>query len=198
MANVAKVPHGSPCPPPRKRRANDNGGNTAKRKSQKRSSAGGDDDKDKTTEGTNEAPGDGERKEHSAIDGGNTPKKTSAGGDDNEDKATGGANDGSPGDLESLTTHNSREAASSGTQGAESKNDVNGATTLPDGNAETNKQEAGKDAGHNEQVNPSYQTPVWNTTVSKNGFSNLEKHENLTLQLYATFLYRELGIRIFT
>ncbi len=63
--------------------------------------------------------------------------RSSAEGNDKEDKAV-GAN-GAPGDGERLTAHNGHEA--SGTpQGAGSKNDVDGATTPPDGNAETNEQ----------------------------------------------------------
>jgi hypothetical protein len=99
-----------------------------------------------------------------------------------------------------LTAPNGRKASS--TQGAGTKNNVNGATPSPDGDAEHNDQEA-KDADPNKQGaneksqetsrsnehsanesslsrDSSMQTPVWNTTVSKIVFSNLEKHENLT------------------
>ncbi len=63
--------------------------------------------------------------------------RSSAEGNNDEDKAAGGAN-GAPGDGERSTAHNGREA--SGTQGAEkSKNNVNSATTPPDGDAETNE-----------------------------------------------------------
>ncbi len=70
------------------------------------------------------------------------------------------------------------------------KNDVDGATMLPDGNAETNKQEAGKDTGHNEQVDPNYQTPVRNTTVSKNGFfqSRKTRKSNFTIIRHISLL----------
>ncbi len=121
-------------------------------------------------------------------------KRSSAEGNNNEDKAT-GAN-GAPGDNEHLTAPNGCEA--SGTQGAGSKNDVNGATTPPDGDAETNKQGA-EDTGHNEQganeesqgtstsndcsrgnesslsLDQSMRTPVRNTSVSKNGFFQFGK-----------------------
>ncbi len=97
---------------------------------------------------TKEAKG---RKKRGANNDGKTAKKShirsSAEGDDKEDKAI-GAN-GAPGDGERSTAHNGREA--SGTpQGTGSKNDVNGATTPPDGDAETNEQGA-EDTGHNEQ-----------------------------------------------
>ncbi len=94
---------------------------------------------------TREAKG---RKKRGANDNGNTARKShkwsSAEGDDNEDKVAGGAN-GALGDGERSTAHNGREA--SGTQGAEeSKNDVNSATTPPDGDAETNEKKATKEA----------------------------------------------------
>jgi hypothetical protein len=87
---------------------------------------------------TREAKG---QKKRGANDNGNTAKKShkrsSAEGNNDEDKAAGGAN-GAPGDGECSMAHNGREA--SGTQGAEeSKNDVDSATTPPDGDAETNE-----------------------------------------------------------
>ncbi len=88
------------------------------------------------------------RKKRGANNDGNTPKKShkrsSAEGDDNDDKPKGGTN-GAPGDGDRLTAHNGRKA--SGTQGAEeSKDDVDSATTPPDGNAETTKNKATKEA----------------------------------------------------
>ncbi len=88
------------------------------------------------------------------------------------------------------------------------KNDVDGATTPPDGDAETNEQGAGEDTGHNEQganeksqggtstsndcsrdnesslsLDLSMQTPVRNTSVSKNGFfqSGKTQKSNFTI-----------------
>ena len=88
------------------------------------------------------------QKKRGANDNGNTAKKSnkwsSAEGDKDEDKAAGGTN-GAPGDGKRSTAHNGREA--SGTQGAEeSKNDIDSARTPPDGNAETNKKKATKEA----------------------------------------------------
>ena len=172
MAKVARVPHGSPPPrsPPRKRGANDDGEKTTKRKKKNCSDA---------TEG-DKATGDNIDKQANSDDGGNTTKKKSSvtGGNADDDKATLGtealgkndgerikrcaidsgntlsANDGSPGNLEEST----KEATDTG---GEPGNDEDDATTL--------QQEADK-VDHNEMVDPNYQTPVRNTSVSKNVF----------------------------
>jgi hypothetical protein len=125
-------------------------------------------------------------------------KRSSAEGHINEDKAAGAK--GAPRGHEHSTVPNGRKASS--TQGAETKNNVDGTTPSPDGDAEHNNQGA-KDADPNKQGaneksqvtsrsnkrsanesslshDSSMQMPVWNTTVSKIFFSNLEKHENLT------------------
>ncbi len=101
---------------------------------------------------------------------------------------------------ERSTAPNGRKASS--TQGAGTKNNVNGTTPSPDGNAEHNEQGA-EDADPNKQgVNEksqetsrsnkrsanesslshdsSMQTPVWNTTVSKTGFFQFGKTRDLT------------------
>lgn len=167
MAKVARVTHGSPPPrsPPRKRGANDDGEKTTKRKKKTRSD---------TTEG-DEATGDNIDKQANSDGGGNT---SATGGNADDDKATLGtealgkndgeriercaidsgntlsANDGSPGNLEEST----KEATDTG---GEPGNDEDNATTL--------QQEADK-VDHNKMVGPNYQTPVRNTSVSKNGF----------------------------
>ena len=73
-------------------------------------------------------------------------KRSSAKGDNNEDEAAGAK--GAPGGHERSTAPNSRKASS--TQGAGTKNNVDGTTTSPDGDAEHNKQGA-EDADPNEQ-----------------------------------------------
>jgi hypothetical protein len=149
------------------------------------------------------------QKKRGANKGGNTAKKihvwSSAEGNKDEDEAV-GAN-GAPGDSKRSTTHNGRKAAS-GTQGAGSKNDVDGATMPPDCDAETNEQGAGEDTGHNKQganeksqggtstsndcsrgnesslsLDQNMQTPVRNTLVSKNGFfqSGKTQKSNFTI-----------------
>ncbi len=60
--------------------------------------------------------------------------------------------------------HNDRKALGT-PQGAGSKNDVDRATTPPDGDAETNEQ----------RVDLSMQTPVQSNSVSKNGFFQLRR-----------------------
>jgi hypothetical protein len=120
---------------------------------------------------TKEAKG---RKKRGANDNGNTAKKShirsSTEGDDDEEKEV-GAN-GAPGNRERSTAHNGRKALGT-PQGAGSKNDIDRATTPPDGNAETKKQ----------RVDQSMQTPVQNNSVSKNGFfqSGKTRKSNLTL-----------------
>jgi hypothetical protein len=123
MANVVTTPRGNSHPPPREINQQNNEGQT------------------KTTEAKGQ-------KERGANNDGNTPKKShkrsSVEGDDDDDKAKGGTN-GAPGDGDRSTAHNGREA--SGTQGTEeSKDDVDRATTPPDGNAETNENKATKEA----------------------------------------------------
>jgi hypothetical protein len=73
-------------------------------------------------------------------------KWSSAEGHINEDKAAG--TKGAPGGHERSKAPNGRKASS--TQGAGTKNNVDGATPSPDGNAEHNKQGA-KDADPNKQ-----------------------------------------------
>ncbi len=112
-------------------------------------------------------------------------KRSSAEGHINEDEAAGAK--GAPGGNERSTAPNGRKVYS--TQGAGTKNNVNGATPSPDGDAEHNDQGA-KDADPNEQGankksqetsrsnersanesslshDSSMQMPVRNTTVSK-------------------------------
>ncbi len=112
-------------------------------------------------------------------------KRSSAKGHINKDKAAGAK--GAPGGHKRSTAPNGRKASS--TQGAGTKNNVDGATPSPDGDAE-HKDQGAKDADPNEQGaneksqetsrcnerganesslshNSSMQTPVWNTTVSK-------------------------------
>jgi hypothetical protein len=189
MANVARVPCGSPPPksqkrgandddrntargsPPRKsqkRGANDDGENTAKRKKKKRSSAPeGDDDEDKTTPGgTNEAPGD--------IDSGTMLKSTSMGGDNNDDdKATGGANDGSSGDLEcsSVNAPIARLEENDANKGKGEKHEGEEEEEEKDGSDEGQKREQvhgmnpTPNSIPNTNLNP-ITTPEKNTTVS--------------------------------
>jgi hypothetical protein len=120
-------------------------------------------------------------------------KRSSAKGDNNEDKAAGVK--GAPGGHERSTAPNSRKASS--TQGAGTKNNVDGDMPSPDGNAEHNEQGA-EDADPNKQGangksqgtsrsnessanesslshDSSMQTPVQNTTVSKTGFFQFGK-----------------------
>jgi hypothetical protein len=120
-------------------------------------------------------------------------KRSSAKGDNNEDEAAGVK--GAPGGHERLTAPNGRKASS--TQGAGTKNNVDGATTSPDGDAEHNEQRA-DDADPNKQGaneksqetsrsnecsanesslshDSSMQMPVRNTTVSKTGFFQFGK-----------------------
>ncbi len=126
-------------------------------------------------------------------------KRSSAEGNDtkNEDAGTNGAS----GDGERLTATDGRDTSSTKGDSATTPHDCNAETNLQkdadtdaryNHNAETNEQ---KDAGTESQS--IFEMPVWNTTVSKNGFSNLEKHKNLTLPKYITILHRELGIHIF-
>ncbi len=213
-----------------KKRGANNDGKTAK-KSHKRSSTEGYDDENKAAGATTPPDGNAETNEQEAEDTGHSKqganeksqgtskgqnkcnandngktvtksqKRSSAEGDNDEDKAA-GAN-GAPGDNKRLMAPNGCEA--SGTQGAGSKNDVDSATTPPDGDAETNEQGA-EDTGHNEQganeksqgtstsnncscgnesslsLDQSMQTPVRNTSVSKNGYFQFGKTQNLTLQ----------------
>ncbi len=111
------------------------------------------------------------RKKQSANDDGITTKKShirsSTEGDNDEEKEV-GAN-GAPGGCERSTAHNGGKALGT-PQGARSKNNVDRATTPPDGDAETNEQ----------RVDISMQTPGQNNSVSKNGFFQSGKHENLT------------------
>jgi hypothetical protein len=128
-------------------------------------------------------------------------KQSSAEGHIDEDEAAGAK--GAPGGHKHLTAPNGRKASS--TQGAGTKNNVDGATPSPDGDAEHNDQGA-KDADPNEQganeesqetsrsnersANESslshdsrMQTPVWKTTVSKIVFFQFGKTQksNLTI-----------------
>ena len=103
----------------------------------------------------------------------------------NDDKNKDACTNGASGDGERLTATDGCDTSSTKRKGATTPHDCV--------NAETNKQ---KDAGTVSQL--IFETPVRNTTVSKNGFSNSEKHGNLTLPKYSTILHRELGISIFT
>jgi hypothetical protein len=128
-------------------------------------------------------------------------KRSSAEGHIDDDKAAGAK--GAPGGHERLMAPNGRKASS--TQGAGTKNNVNGATPSPDGDTEHNNQGA-KDADPNKQGaneksqetsrsnerspnesslshDSSIQMPVWNTTVSKSGFFQFGKTQksNLTI-----------------
>jgi hypothetical protein len=128
-------------------------------------------------------------------------KRSSAKGNNDEDKATGTKE--APGGHECSTAPNSRKASS--TQSAGTKNNVDGATPSPNGNAEHNKQGA-EDADPNKQGaneksqetsrsnersayesslshDSSMQVPVRNTTVSKTVFFQFGKtrKSNLTI-----------------
>ncbi len=128
-------------------------------------------------------------------------KRSSAEGHINEDEAAGAK--GAPGGHEHSTAPNGHKASS--TQGAGTKNNVDGTTPSPDGDAEHNNQGA-KDADPNEQGaneksqetsrsnkcsanesslshDSSMQTPVRNTTVSKIVFFQFGKTRisNLTI-----------------
>jgi hypothetical protein len=150
-------------------------------KSRKRSSTEGDDDKNKDT-GTNKAPGNGERL--TATDGRNTSSTkddgattphdcnaetnlqkdadthSSAEGDDNKNKDA--CTNEAPGDGEHLTVTDGCDTSSTKRKGATTPHDRV--------NAETNEQ---KDAGTVSQS--IFETPVRNTTVSKNGFFQFGK-----------------------
>ncbi len=128
-------------------------------------------------------------------------KQSSAKGNNDEDKATGAK--GAPGGRERLTVPNGHKASS--TQGAGTKNNVDGATPSPDGDAEHNKQGAehadpNKQGAHEKSQetsrsnkrsanesslshNSSMQMPVRDTTVSKTGFFQFGKtrKSNLTI-----------------
>jgi hypothetical protein len=126
-------------------------------------------------------------------------KWSSAEGDNDENKDAG--TNGAPGDGKRLMATDSRDTSSTKGNGTTTPHDCDAETNLQKDadtdaryncNAETNKQ---KDAGTESQLIS--ETLVWNTTVSKNVFSNLEKHKNLTLSKYSTILHRELGIHIF-
>jgi len=141
----------------------------------------------------------------SANDNGKTTtksrKRSSAEGHIDEDKAAGAKR--APGGHERLTVPNGCKASS--TQGAGTKNNVDGTTPSPDGDAEHNDQGA-KDADPNEQGaneksqetsrsnkrsanesslshDSSMQMPVRNTTVSKIVFFQFGKTQksNLTI-----------------
>ncbi len=73
-------------------------------------------------------------------------KQSSAEGDNDEDEAAGAK--GAPGGHECSTAPNGHKASS--TQGAGTKNNVDGTTPSPDGDAEHNNQGA-KDADPNKQ-----------------------------------------------
>ncbi len=123
MANIVTTPRGSSRPPLREINQQNNNRQS------------------KTTEAKGQ-------KKRGTNNNGNTPKKShtrsSAEGDNDDDKPKGGAN-GAPGDGDRLTAQNGREA--SGTQGTEeSKDDVDSATMPPDGDAETTKNKATKEA----------------------------------------------------
>ena len=81
-------------------------------------------------------------------------------GDNNKNKDAG--TNGAPGDDERLTATNGRDTSSTKRKGTTTPHDC--------GNAETNEQ---IDAGTVSQS--IFEMPVWNTTVSKNGFFQFGK-----------------------
>ncbi len=125
-------------------------------------------------------------------------KRSSAEGNNDEDKAAGAK--GAPVGHERSTAPDGRKASS--TQGAGTKNNVDGTMPSPDGHAEHSEQGA-EDADPNEQGaneksqetlrsnerspnesslshDSSMQTPVRNTTVSKTVFFQFGKTRDLT------------------
>ena len=156
MAVTANTPRGGDRPPPHEKN-----------------------DRETTAKG-----GKGQKK-RSASNDGNTAdkshKQSSAEGDNDKNEDTG--TNGAPGDGERLRVTNGRDTSSAKGDGALTPHDRDAETNLQkdadtdacyNRNAETNEQ---KDAGTESQS--IFETPVRNTTASKNGFFLIRKNTKI-------------------